>query len=65
MTLKRYLLVTTALFSLVALIHLLRLVFHWDLVIAGWQAPFWPSWLVLAVLAGLIIVAIKLIREMA
>ena len=41
--------VAGAVFSLVALLHLLRLVFHWEAVIGGWTAPMWLSWLGLAV----------------
>jgi len=30
-------------FLIVALAHALRLIFKWDLVIAGWQVPMWTS----------------------
>ena len=33
----------SALFALVALVHLLRLVIGFDLVIAGWAVPMWIS----------------------
>ena len=65
MALKVYLVATAVVFSLVALIHLLRVLFRWDVVIAGWPAPLWLSWLALVVLVGLIIFAIKLIRKPA
>ncbi len=38
-------------FSLVALLHALRLLLNWDAVIGGWSVPVWLSWLALA-LAG-------------
>jgi hypothetical protein len=30
-------------FSLVALVHLLRVVFGWEAIIAGWAMPVWVS----------------------
>jgi len=38
-------------FSLVAVLHALRLLLGWDAVIGGWPVPMWFSWLALA-LAG-------------
>ena len=38
-------------FSLVAVLHALRLLLGWDAVIGGWSVPMWLSWLALA-LAG-------------
>lgn len=29
----------------VAIVHFLRLVFGWSVVIAGWPAPMWASWI--------------------
>jgi hypothetical protein len=31
------------LFSLIAVIHILRLVFHWEIVAAGFVVPLWVS----------------------
>jgi uncharacterized membrane protein YjjP (DUF1212 family) len=31
------------LFSLIAVIHILRLVFHWEIVAAGFVIPLWVS----------------------
>ncbi|MCZ6490150.1 MAG: hypothetical protein O7A06_06430 [Acidobacteria bacterium] len=33
----------SVIFSLVALLHGLRLVFGWEAIIAGWMAPPWAS----------------------
>ena len=30
-------------FLLVAAVHLLRLVFRWEVILAGWQVPLWIS----------------------
>ena len=38
-------------FSLVAALHLLRLLLHWEAVIGGWAVPTWVSALAL-VLSG-------------
>lgn len=48
MKLKAYLAVSGAIFALVAVLHLLRIVFGWQAVIGGWSVPMWLSWLALA-----------------
>jgi len=58
-----YLIISAVIFSVVALLHLLRLALGWSMVIAGWPVPFWLSWLALVVLAALILIAIRLIRQ--
>ena len=35
--------VTLAVFSLIALLHALRLVYGWGAVIGGWEIPMWLS----------------------
>lgn len=32
-----------AIFLIVAIAHALRMAFHWQVVLAGWQAPMWIS----------------------
>lgn len=39
----QYFQVVTGIFSLVALTHVLRLVYGWSAVIAGWEVPTWLS----------------------
>lgn len=46
---KNYLKVTSVLFLVIALLHLLRLVYGWQAVIGGWTAPMWLSWVALVV----------------
>lgn len=36
--------VTLIVFSLVALLHALRLVYGWSAVIGGWEVPMWFSY---------------------
>lgn len=43
--------VTLTVFSLIALLHALRLVYGWSAVIAGWEVPMWLSGLAV-ILAG-------------
>ena len=40
---RPYYLVSGALFALVALVHLLRIVAGWEFVIGDWMAPMWAS----------------------
>jgi hypothetical protein len=57
---KPYVLVTAAIFTVVALLHLIRLIFGWSIVVAGWHVPLWFSWLAIVVLAVLISYAVRL-----
>ena len=41
--------VAGAVFSLIAILHLLRLLFRWEAAIGGWQVPLWVSWAAIAV----------------
>lgn len=34
-------------FSLIAILHLLRAVYGWEAVIGGWAMPLWASWVAL------------------
>ena len=48
---KTFSTVTFIVFSLIALLHALRLIYGWNAVIAGWGVPMWVSGLAV-VLAG-------------
>jgi hypothetical protein len=43
MKLKAFLLTSSALFGLVAVAHLTRLVFHWQIAIGDSVVPYWAS----------------------
>jgi len=43
--------VTLVIFSLIAILHALRLVYGWGAVIGGWEVPIWLSGLAV-ILAG-------------
>jgi len=36
-------------FILIALLHLLRIIYGWDPVVEGWRVPKWMSWVALVV----------------
>jgi len=42
---KTYMTVTAALFLIVAIAHLLRIILGWQIEIGGLSIPFWVSWL--------------------
>src|SRR6266436_9347943 len=41
---KTYMMVTATLFLVVAIVHLLRIIFGWSVEIGGLSIPFWASW---------------------
>ena len=45
--------IAVLLLSLVAVFHILRLVLGWELIIDGWSAPMWASYLGVAIPGGL------------
>ncbi|MBI2105118.1 MAG: hypothetical protein HYT90_06060 [Candidatus Omnitrophica bacterium] len=59
---KTFARVSAVIFSLVALLHLLRLVLGWDAVIGGWRVPMWFSWVALGFAGWLAYTAIRLSR---
>lgn len=53
MSQKTFSLVAGIIFSIIALLHLLRIIYGWDPVIQGWTVPKWLSWVALIVSAYL------------
>jgi hypothetical protein len=45
--------IAAIIFALVALLHLLRLVYGWEVTFAGWVVPLWISVIGLIVAGGL------------
>ncbi|MBI3330979.1 MAG: hypothetical protein HYZ96_02575 [Candidatus Omnitrophica bacterium] len=60
---KTFTRVSAVIFSLVALLHLARLVLGWDAVIGGWGVPMWFSWAALGLAGWLAAAAIRLSRR--
>ena len=56
---KTFTLTAGTVFSLVALLHALRLLLGWDAVIGGWTVPMWFSWVALAFAGYLAFTAFK------
>ena len=50
---KTFLLATGVIFTSIALLHALRIVFGWKVVIGAWIVPMWVSWVALIVAAYL------------
>jgi uncharacterized protein involved in cysteine biosynthesis len=50
---KTYVTLTATLFLVVALMHLLRIIFGWSVEIGSLSIPFWVSWLGVLVVGAL------------
>ena len=62
MSQKTFTLTAGVVFSLITVLHVLRLLFGWEAVIGGWDVPLWISWAALAVSGYLAYTAFKLRR---
>jgi hypothetical protein len=49
MNVKTYAIVTSAIFGVVAAVHLIRIVGNWTVIIDGWNVPMWTSIVAVAV----------------
>ncbi len=57
---KLFHLIAGTIFALVALLHVLRIYMGWPVVVGGWSAPMWVSWIGLIVAGGLAYFALSL-----
>ena len=48
---KTFSLAAGAIFAMIAVLHLLRLLLGWEAIVGGWPVPMWVSWTAL-VIAG-------------
>ncbi|KQW58629.1 MULTISPECIES: hypothetical protein [unclassified Ensifer] len=53
MTEKTFLTIAAAIFGIVAMVHLVRILIGFSVVIDGWTVPMWVSWVGLIVSGGL------------
>lgn len=60
---KAYCLLSGALFAIVAVAHLFRLLLGWQILVDGTSVPMWVSWLGLAVPGALAVWAFSLARR--
>jgi hypothetical protein len=58
-----YLILSGSIFLLVAVLHLLRLIYHWPVVLGPWIAPYWASYVGLPVASGYCVWAYWLCRK--
>jgi hypothetical protein len=63
MNTKDFVIVSTVIFALVAIMHLIRLVLGWSVVLGMTSVPFWASLLVLLISASLAIWGFSLVRR--
>jgi hypothetical protein len=56
----RYLAVSSSVFGLIALLHLVRLFRGWQVTVADYPVPLWPSIIAIVVFGGLSIWAFRL-----
>ena len=64
MKMRSYLLLTTALFSIIALVHLMRFAFGWTAVVGTWTVPLSVSLLAVVVCALLAFWGMNLMRRL-
>ena len=57
---KRYCVISGILFTLVAVAHLLRIVYGWPVLIGDYGAPMWMSWVGLIIPGGLAVWAFRI-----
>ena len=62
---KTYMTVTATLFLVVAIMHLLRIIFGWQVEIGGLSIPFWVSWLGVLVAGALAIPRLHAVQIVA
>ena len=53
MTEKTFSTIAAAIFGVVAVLHLVRILMGWSIVIDGWTVPMWVSWVGLVIAGGL------------
>ena len=59
---RAYLQISGTLFGSIAVAHLLRLIRHWPVDLAGYTVPQWASWVGLLLAGGLSVWALRLVR---
>jgi hypothetical protein len=57
---KSFHLIAGTIFALVALLQALRIYMGWPVVIGGWNAPMWVSWIAIVVAGSLSYFALTL-----
>ena len=63
MNYKTFLTITALIFSVVALVHLLRIYAAWPILIGNWTVPMWLSWIGAVVAGGLAYFGFRLVAR--
>jgi hypothetical protein len=63
MSQRAYLITTCIFFLIVAFLHLLRLVFGWEILMEGWPIPRWLNFVALIITGYLAYAGFKLSRK--
>ena len=62
MSQRAYVGISGVIFGIIALLHLLRIVYGWEAVIGGWAVPLWLSWIALFISGAFAISAWRQLR---
>ena len=60
---RRFDLVAGAIFAVIAIMHLARIVYGWNAVINHWSVPMWASWLAVVIAGCLAYQGLKLNKK--
>ena len=60
---KLYVIISGTIFFLVAMLHLLRLIYHWPIVVGTWTVPHWVSYVGFPAASGYCVWAYWLVRK--
>lgn len=60
---RTFLRIAGVVFVLIAVLHAVRLLGQWNVVIAGWVVPRWVSWAALLISGTLASIAVRLSRR--
>ena len=58
---RTYIQITGAVFGVIALVHVVRLILNWPAQIADWVVPIWLSWVAILVAGALCVWAFRLV----
>ncbi len=59
---KTFVRVASIIFALVALVHLVRILMGWPVIIGTWALPMWVSWIGAVVTAALALIGFRIFR---
>jgi len=60
---RTFVAIAALIFGVVALLHLLRVIAGWSIVIDAWTVPMWVSWLALVVAGALSYFGMRVARR--